>query len=190
MKIFRSLLFLVLLVGCGEIALSDLPDVSQAPAPDTGQPDANKRSNWHSLNMRDKAEHARAVHIALETLGSAPVAWVGQEASGEITVEETSDLKNEIVCRRFHDRLIIDNEPRDVRDIACWVGEWAYVGDAPPLLPVLEPAFAQLNRVYTVKRGGTLRDVANVTGADHEGIRLFNPGLPEDLPPGTQVLLP
>ena len=190
MKDLAGLLTIVFLLGCGEIERPIGPGSAQASDARGGLLEPEARAAWDGLPARDRAAHARAVHIALETLGSGPVTWAGPRASGEITVEATSDLDEPVVCRRFHDRLILDGRPRDVRNYACWLGQWVYVRDLPPLVPVLAPAFAVSDRVYTVKRGGSLADVARVTGTDLQRLEILNPVLPDQLPPGTKVLLP
>ncbi len=174
-----------LLAGCeggpGGLAL---PGLGASPFP----PD---RAAWDGAPPEARDAHARALHLLLNNMHLQDRAtWAAGGASGTIAVEEFAPV-GETFCAIVTDRIDGPAGAATVRDLLCWGDGWVHVRDDPqPDIPVLGPAFARQDRVYTVRSGGTLAAVARRTGSDPAALAALNPGHPDRLPAGTRVLLP
>lgn len=171
---------LALLAACGE-----------GFGPAFGPAFPSDRSAWDGAPQAARAAHARGLHLLLDNMHRQDVAtWQGGGAGGEISVE-TYWPEGETFCAIVRDRIDGPAGSATARDLLCWGDGWVYVRDDPlPDVPVLAPAFAEEERVYTVRSGGTLGAVARRTGAPVAELRALNPGHPERLAAGTRVLLP
>lgn len=146
------------------------------------------RSAWESAPLVARAAHARALHRALESTEETTEYWTAGGLSGRITVLATRQTE-ETLCRSFEDRIEHEAAVAEVRDVACRGDGWEMLGPSGSHR-VLEPAFLETARVYVVKRGGSLADVAGRTGADVAALERLNPAYPDHLSAGTPVLLP
>ncbi len=146
------------------------------------------RSAWQVMPAAAQAAHARALHGLLEDGALGSVGWAEGGASGRITLERFAPAYGTF-CGAIADRIESGATAGEVRDLVCWGDGWAYVRD-PQERPVLAPAFAEEERVYTIRSGGRLSDVARVTGTDLAALERLNPAYPERLTAGTKVLLP
>ena len=147
------------------------------------------RSAWTGAPAAAQVAHARALHAALETYDhDVGHPWAGGEASGVVIVVETRRVEG-VMCRAFRDQINVVGAASQAMDIACWGDGWTYhrSGGGPT---VLVPAFAEAGRIYTVRSGGSLADVARVTGARLAELEVLNPAMPNRLSPGTRILLP
>jgi len=181
----------LLLGGCKTVAESLSAKIGQAtghPAPFPAD-----RSAWTGAPMAAQVAHARSLHVAL-TVGHAGefLSWSADGGSGTVRLARAAeiDLKGgTTACRGFVDEITISEQTTRVEDIACWGEGWNYLRE-PQAIPVLAPAFAEEGRVYTVRRGGTLAVISKLKQADLRKLIILNPGLAEQLPAGTKVLLP
>lgn len=146
------------------------------------------RAAWESAPPVARAAHARALHRALESTEEPTEYWTAGGLSGRITILATRQTE-ETICRSFEDRIEHEAAVAEVRDVACRGEEWEMLGQSGSHR-VLEPAFLETARVYVVKRGGSLADVAKRTGADVAALERLNPAYPDHLSAGTPVLLP
>ena len=173
-----------LLTGCGE---------QLAAINTTLQSGGGDRSAWAEAPEPVRIAHARALHTALTgRTENDPLSWSAAGASGVITMlrsKELQDSGGNTVCRAFSDEITHSGGSSKITDVSCWGGQWNYMTEPEPT-PILTPAFAEEDRVYTVRSGGTLRAVARRTGASQRDLIILNPGLPDRLPRGTKVLLP
>jgi len=178
----------------------DVPDESAEPAGDTTAMEAEvieispKRRLIAELSAEDLALHARTVYAALDS--SEPDAarlWESPRsgAEGLIEVVDTWQVSdgNGTVCRYFYDTLNFRGQTEKVGDAACKRdGTWWWLRSNPNYA-VLEGVPVALT-FYEIKTGGTLADVANVTGVPEDELMRLNPDLSGFLPQGTQVRLP
>lgn len=123
----------------------------------------------------------------IENSRAAVAAWVAGGASGEVQIARLAPLGG-TWCGEVHDSIVAGGATAEVRDVVCWGDGWGYVRD-PKAVPVLGPAFAEEERVYTVRSGGTLAAVARRTGAALAALGRLNPGHPDRLAAGTRILL-
>lgn len=172
----------VLLAGCLDTAGGRPESGAAEPA---FPPD---RSAWQALPAAAQAAHARALHELLEDGKLSSISWATGGASGRIALERLAPARGTF-CGVVADRIESGAAASKVRDMVCWGDGWAYVRD-PQERPVLAPAFAEEDRVYTVRSGGRLSDVARVTDTDLAALERLNPAYPERLAAGTKVLLP
>ena len=170
----------LLLAACKEMPVMPFNVARQAYPPD--------RAAWETISTSARAAHARSVHMALMTRVPDPVTWSAEGVSGTVTVLLTKE-GSDTVCRGFSDRIEAGGHATEVTDIGCWADGWMYARQGGGVA-VLEPAFAESDRVYTVKWGGSLAAVAKRTGVDIAELERLNPGFPANLPAGTRVLLP
>lgn len=146
------------------------------------------------LSTEDLSLHARTVYAALDS--SEPDAarlWESRqsEAEGLIEVVDTWQISDGdgTVCRYFYDTLKFRGLTEKVSDAACkHDGTWWWLRSNPNFA-VLEGVPVSIN-LYVVKTGGTLTDVANVTGVPEDELMRLNPDLSGFLPQGTEVRLP
>ena len=133
------------------------------------------------LSPEDLALHARTVYAALDS--SEPDAarlWESMQsgAEGLIVVTDTWRLNTEdgLVCRYFNDTVKFRGQTEKVADAACKRdGTWWWLrGD--PGLAVLEGVPVSFD-YYVIQSGGTLSDVANVTGVPEDELIRLNPTL-------------
>lgn len=177
---------LVALAGLASCEKIDETVTNVTAASDGFPPD---RSAWTALSVGDRIAHARTVQRALEAREIKVKRWQTDTASGGVLLARAVKL-DETYCVGFVDRLVVGSTEKIVNDIACWGDDgWEYAR-APTPQPVLAPAFTDQSKVYTIKRGGTLKSVARRTKSDLAMLRILNPGLPRNLPRGTDILLP
>lgn len=168
------------------------------PLPDVGTlgggfPPAPDRSAWTQQSKTIQGAYSRALHLALESLGTEPMRWSKDGVQGSIVIEQTTDPDVRPVCRRFSDTLIENGQTHTVRDVSCWNHtRWIYIRGADATVSsVLDPAYADTENVYVVRSGGTLQAVARRTRRDLAGVQALNPiWVGRRLGPGEPVLLP
>ena len=146
------------------------------------------------LSSEDLALHARTVYAAIDSDDpDAARLWESMQSNAEglIVVTDTWRLNDEDgqVCKYFTDTLKFRGQTEKVADAACWRdGTWWWLrGD--PRFAVLE-GLPVATDYYVIKSGGTLGDVANVTGVPEDELMRLNPDLSGSLPMGTEVRLP
>ena len=146
------------------------------------------RSAWTAAPLDTQIVHARTLHRLLMTGNDGSVVrWSAQGASGQITLDKFAPAHG-TYCGAITEQITTADGSSSVRDLICWGEGWEYIRD--PAQPVLGPAFKESGRVYTVRRGGTLRAVARRTKTKLDELRFLNPGYPKRLAAGTKVLLP
>ena len=197
LAIIASALVVPLLTqGCLEQLTSHLPQpaAQQTTAPPPTSPLSPDRSLFARLAPQDLESHAKAVLEALETAEQArPHRWQGSEpdVGGSITVARTHGLENDgqLVCRYVYDRLTFRGREETVDDTACWAkGDWYWLRKEPnwPVAKGLPLPFDY----YVIKSGGTLSDVARVSGTALDELKRLNPHLSGRLGKGSKVRLP
>lgn len=176
------LVFAAFVGGCADGNVGSLlPNIG-------GQTFPPDRTVWQTASLPVRAAHARALHTMLEQGDGGSANWSADGANGRMQVDRFGPIE-ETFCAVFTDSITSGGASTTVRDFACWGEGWTYVRD-PVALPVLNPAFEESSKVYTVKRGGTLRAVARRTKTRLSDLQFLNPGHPKRLAPGTTVLLP
>jgi surface antigen len=155
---------------------------------------SSRRRLITELSPEDLALHARTVYAALDSAEpDAARLWQSRQsgAEGLIVVVDTWQLNDEDsqVCRYFHDTLTFRGQTEMVADAACRRdGTWWWLRRDPGLA-VLEGVPVAID-YYVIRSGGTLADVASVTGVPEDELMRLNPDLSGDLPSGTEVRLP
>ncbi len=197
----------VFLAGCeSDDFVNDLFDETEPPEEESLEPTyitgiedveidySPQRRIIAELSPEDLALHARTVYAALDS--SEPDAarlWESMQsgAEGLIVVTDTWRLNtgDGQVCRYFNDTVKFRGQTEKVADAACKRdGTWWWLrGD--PGLAVLEGVPVSFD-YYVIQSGGTLADVANVTGVPEDELIRLNPDLSGSLPQGTEVRLP
>jgi surface antigen len=146
------------------------------------------------LSPEDLALHARTVYAALDSdEPDAARLWesMQSDAEGLIVVVDTWQLSDAdgLLCRYIHDTVKFRGQTEKVADAACWRdGTWWWLR-ADPGFAVLEGLPIAID-YYVIQNGGTLADVANVTGVPEDELMRLNPDLSGNLPMGTEVRLP
>ena len=146
------------------------------------------------LSAGDLSLHARTVYAALDS--SEPDAarlWESRESDAEGLIEIIDNWPisdgEDSVCRYFYDTVNFRGQTEKVADAACWHdGTWWWLRTDPGFA-VLEGIPVALD-FYVIQTGGTLADVANVTGVPEDELMRLNPDLSGTLPKGTEVRLP
>jgi hypothetical protein len=202
-----AMLMSVFLFGCESDDFMDdlfeepVEETQPQPAADTGVlvesetvEVSSQRRLFEELSSEDISLHARTVYAALDSDEPEPARlWESRmsEAEGLIEVVDTWEVSDGggLVCRYFYDTLKFRGQTEKVADAACWrEGTWWWLR-ADPNYAVLEGVPGAIN-VYVVKSGGSLADVANVTGVPEDELMRLNPDLRGYLPQGTEVRLP
>ena len=172
------------LAACGSQGGDGLPAAPrQLPVPPV-------RTAWTAAPIEAQIAHARALHSALMVpADGVEVTWAAGGYSGAVTPIDTR-VQNTLLCRAFRDNIRRDGaQGTAVVDVACMLARWAYLrpGDQPA---VLEPAFLDAYRVFTLSTGGRMADVGRLTGVPLDTLQFWNPGFDGPLQPGTRILLP